>query len=91
MFPAAWRNFESREKRIILIRSTALFRMTGTVPYGTGTVPRDVLQVYLLLGYQVFVYRIVEGIGSLNLDLDSKTSNSSFHYTPWALHSDLVR
>ena len=33
----------------------------------------------------------VEGTGSLNLDLDSQISRSLFHYTPWALHSDLVR
>ena len=33
----------------------------------------------------------VEGIGLVNLDLDSQTSSSSFHYTPWALHSDLVQ
>ena len=32
----------------------------------------------------------IEGIGSLNFDLDGQISSSSFHYTPWALHSDLV-
>jgi hypothetical protein len=32
----------------------------------------------------------VEGNGLVNLDLDSQISSSSFHYTPWALHSDLV-
>ena len=32
----------------------------------------------------------VEGTGSVKLDLDSQTSSSSSHYTPRALHSDLV-
>ncbi len=32
----------------------------------------------------------VEGTGSINLDLDSQASSSLFHYTPWALRSDLV-
>ncbi len=32
----------------------------------------------------------VEDNGSVNLDLDSQASSSSFHYTLWALHSDLV-
>ncbi len=41
----------------------------------------------------LLVLVVVEGTRVLqvvNLDLDSQASSSSFHYTPWALHSDLV-
>ncbi len=49
------------------------------------------------LGYQALVKivvdvatTVVEGTGLVNLDLDSQTFSSSFHYAPWALHSDLA-